>query len=96
MIINQRESIMSKKRKIQIFTISIYCAKCSTFLYKYQKEGPGTLIKCYVDRILQDNTKGDLRCPNCRQEFARQTMIYNRAAHKIIQGKVFIRGHFKK
>jgi hypothetical protein len=87
---------MNKGRKRQIFTISIYCAKCSTFLYKYQKEGPGSLVKCYLDRIVEDNTKGDLKCPGCGQKFARPAIIHTRLAHKIIQGKIFIRGHFKK
>ena len=87
---------MSKRKKVQIFTISIYCARCGAFLYKYQKEGPGSLVKCYVDRIIEDNTKGDLQCPGCGQEFARPTTIRNRPAHKIIRGRVSIRGHIKK
>ena len=84
------------RENIQIYTITLYCSKCDTFLYKYQKEGPGKLIKCYVNRIVEDGTKGDLRCPSCGQEFARLARIHNRPAHKIIQGKVIVRGHCKK
>ena len=72
-------------------TITIHCLKCRTLLYRYRKRGRGGLVKCYVERILQDRTSGDLRCPQCGQEFARPRMIRGRPAHKIIQGKVFTR-----
>ncbi len=73
-------------------TIRIYCADCGCLLYKYQKGGPGRLVKCFKDRIVKDFTAGDLRCPDCGQEFARETMVYRRPANKIIQGKVTVRG----
>ena len=85
---------MGKKKKI--FVISVHCAKCRTILYGYQKEGKGSLAKCFVDRIIKDYTKGNLKCPKCDQEFARLTKIGGRPAHKIIQGKVFVKGHLKK
>lgn len=79
-----------------IYTIKIYCSRCGGFLYRYQKEGPGKLVKCYTDRIVEDRTQGDRHCPNCHMEFARRVTINNRPAHKIIQGKVFTRGHSKR
>jgi len=72
-------------------TIAIHCAKCRTLLYRYAKGGTGGLVKCYVERILEDRTNGDLRCPECGQEFARERLIRGKPAHKIIQGKVFTR-----
>lgn len=75
------------------FTIAVHCNKCLSKLYRYKKEGGGTLIKCYADMIMEDYTKGDLTCPNCNQEFARYAIIHNRSAHKIIKGRVFVRGH---
>jgi len=75
------------------FTIDVRCAGCRAKLYRYRKEGGGELIKCYTDMILEDFTKGDLRCPGCGQEFARRAVIHNRPAHKMIGGKVFVRGH---
>lgn len=75
------------------YTITIHCAKCQAMLYRYRKEGAGTLIKCYVDMIISDNTKGDLKCPACGQDFARHAIIHNRPAHKIIRGKVIVKGH---
>lgn len=75
------------------YTITVCCARCGTELYRYRKDAPGALVKCYTDGILEDHTKGDLRCPKCDQEFARQALIHNRPAHKIIGGKVFVKGH---
>lgn len=77
-------------------TISIYCAKCKTLLYKYHKGGRGGLVKCMVERIVEDNTRGDLKCPQCNQAFARPKMIGSHLAHKIIQGKVYTKGMSRK
>jgi len=82
--------------KIKIFTIAIHCSKCKDLLYEYQKEGPGSLVKCYIDRIAKDHTNGDLKCPSCGQDFARHATMRMRPVHKIIQGKVYIKGHVKK
>ena len=75
----------------KVYAIRIYCVKCKTLLYKYQKEGLGSLIKCYKDRIIEDLTKGDLKCPKCGEQFARETMMHGRPVNKIIQGKVYVR-----
>lgn len=82
--------------KSDFYTIKVVCAKCQTELYKYKKEGGGELIKCYVSNILEDYTNGDLCCPKCGQQFAREAMIHARPAHKIINGKVIVRGHHGK
>lgn len=29
----------------------ICCAKCQAYLMSYQKDGPGPLLRCYLDRI---------------------------------------------
>jgi DNA-directed RNA polymerase subunit M/transcription elongation factor TFIIS len=72
--------------------IKIYCSNCNTLLYKYKKDIRGHLIKCYKDMIITDNTTGNLKCPGCNQEFAREAIYHNRPANKIIQGKVFTKG----
>ena len=61
----------TKKKGRRTHTIKVYCAKCQTLLYKYQKAGLSSLIKCYKDRIAEDYTKGDLKCPNRGETFAR-------------------------
>ena len=77
-------------------TISIHCSKCKALLYKYHKGGTGGLVKCFLDKIAEDNTHGDMKCPDCGQEFARLRTIQNKPAHKIIQGKVFTKGMTRK
>ena len=77
-------------------TIAIHCAGCNTLLYRYRKGGTGALVKCFEDRIARDYTNGDLRCHQCGQEFARARMFNGKPAHKIIQGKVFVRGMRRK
>ena len=77
-------------------TIAIHCAGCKSLLYRYRKGGTGGLVKCFVDRIAEDHTEGDLRCPGCGQEFARERMFNGKPAHKIIQGKVYVRGMRRK
>ncbi len=84
------------RKKTKPFVIKIYCSKCNSLLYLYEKEGPGALVKCYTDKILKDNTSGDLRCPQCHQKFARLARYHNRPAHKIIGGKVVVKGHCGK
>jgi len=80
------------RKKIRTYTIRIFCANCGTLLYRYRKEGPGHLVKCYKDEIVEDNTTGDLKCPKCKRAFAREALYHNRPANKIIQGKVYIKG----
>jgi len=40
---------------------------------------------------VKDFTKEDLRCPQYQGPFAREAMINGKPAHKIIQGKVFVK-----
>ena len=87
---------MGKKGAPERRTISIHCLGCRTLLYRYKKGGTGSLVKCYVDRIVEDRTAGDLRCPKCERQFARATAIGGKPVHKIIQGKVFTRGMRQK
>lgn len=77
---------------MKLHRIKIYCSECNTHLYDYDKDKVGHLIKCYKDMIVRDYTKGDLKCPKCGTIFARETIIHNRPANKIIQGKVYHKG----
>ena len=81
----------TKKKGRRTHIIKVYCVKCHALLYKYQKEGLGSLIKCYKDRIAEDYTKADLKCPNCGETFAREAVYHGKPANKIIRGKIYIR-----
>lgn len=87
---------MSTSEISNSYVIKIYCAQCNAFLYKYRKRTNGALVKCQADRIIEDGTRGDLRCPSCGQEFARFRMIENHPAQKIIRGRVYVKGHLKR
>ena len=76
----------------RVRTISIHCGSCRDLLYKYWKGGTGGLLQCHLDRIAEDRTAGDMRCPACGQEFARLRVIAGKPVHKIIQGKIYTRG----
>ncbi len=76
--------------------ISIHCKKCQGLLYRYRKGGTGSLVKCFLDRIIEDYTAGDLTCPGCGQIFARPGAIGGKPVHRIISGKVFTRGMRRK
>ena len=66
--------------------------KCATRLFKYKKGGNGSLVKCYVERIVadfrteEDQANGNLKCPSCGQEFARHALVHGRPAYKMIGG----------
>ncbi len=82
---------MKKKKQLK-FVVKVYCSKCSSLLYLYKKEGAGFLLKCYLSGILKDYTKGNLKCHECGEQFARLARYHNRPAHKIISGKVYVKG----
>lgn len=69
-------------------TVEIYCIKCKAKLYKYRKGGKGALVKCFVERIVDDFTSVAGECPNCNAVFAREMLIRGVPAYKIIGGKV--------
>ena len=87
---------MASKGDPQRRTIDIHCARCRTLLYRYRKGGSGALVKCFLERIVEDRTDGDPLCPTCGQVFARPGTIAGRPVHRIIGGKVFTRGMRRK
>jgi len=39
------------KRRGAPSILQIYCAPCNEYIISYQKDGPGPLLRCYLDRI---------------------------------------------
>ena len=72
-------------------SVDVMC-KCGTRLFKYKKGGNGSLVKCYVERIVtdfrteEDQASGELRCPSCGNQFARHALVHGRPAYKMIGG----------
>lgn len=70
--------------------LELSCKKCHAWVMDYQKDGPGNLLRCYVDRIYHPsalrkhtftyktiNQISSLECDNCRTTLA-TPMIYTR------------------
>ncbi|WJG09914.1 hypothetical protein [Aliiglaciecola sp. LCG003] len=72
-------------------TVLISCLQCKTLLFKYRKGGKGALLKCFLERIVEDHTTTPCHCPGCKQEFARETLIRGTPAYKIIGGKIHMK-----
>jgi|GEM_PF-1083289 len=80
--------------------LDLYCAKCNAHLLLYQKDGIGSLMRLYLDRIFAPADKANwqfldlsvkkpnLTCPNCA-EIIGTAMIYepeNRPAIRLQKG----------
>jgi len=75
-------------KKLPSRAVTICCASCKSKLLRYRKGGSGALVKCFLSRITNDYTLNEGTCPNCKQLFARKTLIRGEPALKIIGGKV--------
>lgn len=76
-------------------TVSVICANCQTRLFRYKKKNgtKSNLIKCYVERIVEDaynilqQGNDEYQCPQCETNFARATVIRGLPALKLVGGK---------
>lgn len=60
---------------------NIFCSSCNHFLIQYQKDGPGILKRCYVDRIHRPSSIRKkmpvlIFCSSCKAVIASH-IIYN-------------------
>ena len=81
--------------------LAVHCDDCGKELIRYQKDGPGRLLRCYLDRIhapedlknrqyddFNVRTSPNLSCQACRLIIGRP-MIYqseNRPAYNLQKG----------
>lgn len=81
------------------------CNSCKNRLFKYKKKNgtKSNLIKCYVERIVCEDTNAleeqldnfseqseqdhEWECTNCGTHFARCALIHGRPALKVVGGK---------
>lgn len=47
--------------------LDLSCASCHTLLAVYQKDGPGQLLRLYLDRLLSGPLDRTGACPSCRE-----------------------------
>ena len=72
-------------------SVKVFCTACRTHLYTYRKQGGGSLVKCFLHKIMWDGTANRCVCPSCKSVFCRPAVIRNREANKIVGGKVFVK-----
>ena len=84
--------------------LEIMCARCRKYVMSYQKDGPGALLRCYLDRIHEPRdlkerqyqhfdvrTISRLRCPSCSTIIG-LPMIYkleNRPAYRMLRNTFY-------
>lgn len=84
--------------------LEIKCAQCDRYVISYQKDGPGALLRCYLDRIHAPSHIKDrqydrfdvsrsplLRCQNCKSTIG-IPMIYqleNRPAYRMLKHRFY-------
>lgn len=82
----------------------MHCAHCGSYVMHYQKDGPGPLLRCYMDRIhhpeelkaRQDaafNKDIKLECSNCKEVIGSPIMYEkeNRKAYHLRPGFFIIK-----
>jgi hypothetical protein len=74
--------------------LDIRCS-CGFLLFRYYKEGKGRIIKCFVNRLSEDNvglkglpTFARPLCPQCQKELGIIMMIHGEPALKINHGTI--------
>ena len=89
-----KKDIYRKHRGGKAKLLDVHCANCNKLILIYQKDGPGPLKRCYVDRVFYSKTTkrdGKLICSNCGAIIG-TPMVYkkhgeNRRAYKMKVGK---------
>ena len=69
--------------------IRVFCRPCRNLLLTYRKGGKGQLVKIHLYKIVKDFTQEPGICPQCGNQFAREAIIKNKPALKVVGGKVF-------
>ena len=72
--------------------VHIHCVGCDEILFSYQKDGPGSLKRCYLDRISEAHVKiaesSKIECIKCNKDIG-YPMLYkkeNSPAFKMLWG----------
>ena len=78
--------------KSQIY--KLFCSKCGEYLLTYQKDGNGTMLRLYLDRIIEKtlNQEINLSCSKCANLIG-IPMVYKSEARQALR---LIKGSFSK
>jgi len=71
--------------------LDVRCEHCNTHIAYYQKDGPGSLLRMYVDRFIDETPRGEqLGCVGCKRTLGVR-IIYEkekRPAYRLFAGAV--------
>lgn len=91
----------SKARGSNSRFLDIFCSACNNHVVLYQKDGPGALLRMYIDRIFEPSALADLQyqsfskknlqnlqCPKCHALIGTPMMyeVENRLAFRMVRG----------
>ena len=72
--------------------LHLFCRKCNHLIATYQKDGPGSLRRLYLDRILNNSYsfKNNLICKSCKTTLGTPTIYEkeNRKSFRLYQDSV--------
>jgi hypothetical protein len=82
--------------------LQISCSQCDSFLLTYRKDGAGTLLKIYLDRIIdtpvemhipgiqEKSRMSPFVCPKCQNTVGVPMLdpSNNRLAYRVIRGSI--------
>lgn len=99
----KRDAYMKKRGTPAM--LAMHCTECNSYVMSYQKDGPGPLLRCYLDRIhhpenlkkkqyeeFNKKTFAKLECPKCHAVIG-SPIIYekeNRPAYHLRPGFFFL------
>lgn len=68
--------------------LTLVCGNCRTKLFDYQKDGKGTIIRLYLDRIVLNHQNiamegGNIACPDC-QKILGNVSIYKKESREAL------------
>ncbi len=61
---NYKKDRYVKSRGGSSHFLDLYCSKCKNFIALYQKDGPGSLLRLYLDRIFEPQDLASLQSKN--------------------------------
>jgi len=83
--------------------LQLICSKCETEVAIYQKDGPGSLLRCYFNRFFwpdyltklgerpdpKGGTQTTWTCPNCSFNLGSRTShVDGRSAYRLVRGAI--------
>lgn len=73
-----------KRRGGQAHLLELYCVSCEDSLLKYQKDGKGNLLRCYLNRIMHPSKLEELQYKFTSNNFRDLPNLACQSCNKVI------------